>query len=102
MLISWRVYLAGKSILHCSVGLGDGGRSKYVMYSGYEVGSHEERLERVLCQYSPGMRQLEESEASHRVAYDFTFRGDQPTRRSWNQAALDGEASLRYLWKWDG
>ena len=67
------VHLTDQPILHRSVGLGHDGSCELVMYSGHEIGSHEERLYRMFCQYPPVMRQLEESKASHRVAHDFTF-----------------------------
>jgi len=69
------VSLADQPFVYCSDRLGDYGSSKYAMYPGYEIGSYE-RFNRLLCQDSPGMRQLEKGEASHRVAYDFTFGGD--------------------------
>jgi hypothetical protein len=77
VLTCWTVGFADQPIIHCSDGLRDDGHCKYVMYPRYEVGSYEEGDSRLLCQNSPGMRQLEKGEASHGVAYDFTSRGDQ-------------------------
>jgi hypothetical protein len=70
LIFFWGVHdlAAGQLILHCSDGFGDDGSGKHVVHSGYEAGAHEARLGRMLCQYAPGMWQLEESEASHRVA----------------------------------
>jgi len=62
--------VADQPVLYCGDRLGDDSLGKYAMSPGCEIGSHE-CFNRLLCENSPGMRQLEKSEAVHRVAFDF-------------------------------